>query len=134
VCPRWLLLGERDLARKGVPQENWHAALRERIRRELYERGYNPSFIDEFLPEPSALAEQAVTDWLSRAVSAETKYFKEARETLHLNAIRQRRATEDELRVRLRVAEDALRVYEVRDSASEFPVPAIKARARNQSD
>lgn len=58
-----------------------------------------------------------VTDWLSRAIPAETKHFKEARETLHLNAIRQ-----------LRMAEDALRVYETRDSASEFPVPAIRVR------
>lgn len=121
VCPRWLLLGERDLVRKGLPQEDWQAALRERIRRELYERAFNPSFIDRFLPEPSALAEQVVTDWLSRAVSAETKHFKEARETLHLNAIRQ-----------LRMLEDALRIYETRDPASEFPVPAISVQVRDQ--
>ncbi len=118
VCPRWLLLGKRDLARKGVPQEDWHAALLGRIRRELHERAFSPAFIEAFLPEPSVLAEQVVTDWLSRAVSAETKHFKEVRMKLHLNAIRQRR-----------MIEDALRIYETRDPASELPVPAITIRA-----
>ena len=118
VCPRWLLLDEHDLLTGSLADENWHLSLRDRIRHELLQRGHGSGFVESFLPEAPELAEQIVSDWLSRAIPAEKKYLAESRETIHQNAIRQ-----------LRMAEDILRLCEVRDPASTTPVSAISVRA-----